>query len=335
MIDFQSALALIKSAPRILFTTHARPDGDALGCLGALESGIHAVHTPVQTQLLLLTPCPDHYRFLLGQDPWVMGQNLTEEQVKTGRLDEFDLIIVADTAAKRQLPGIGDYLTARKTGVLVFDHHLSHDSIGAVRVIDTSAAAAGEIVFALFQAGGWPIGPFIADALFTAIATDTGWFRFENVHTDTLTIAGQLIACGARPDVLYRRLFQEFPPERLKLQARMVETLELHENNRLAVMHITNDMLRETGARRSYIENFVNEPMQIGAVEAVLLLVEQEDATTRASLRSRCNLDVNAVAQVFGGGGHARAAGVTLNEKLPIAREILLAAMKAALVEKQ
>ncbi len=331
MIDFQPALKAIQSARHILLTTHARPDGDALGCLAALEAGIGVANPQAQTQVLLLTPCPDHYRFLLRHEPWLMGQHLTEEQVKTGRLDAFDVIVIADTAAKRQLPGIGDYLTARKTGVVVFDHHLSSDHIGTVRAVDTTAAAAGEIVFALFQAGGWPVEPFTADALFTAIATDTGWFRFENVHADTLKIAGQLVAAGARPDVLYRCLFQEFPPERLRLQVRMMETLELHENNRLAVMHITNDMLRETGARRGHIENLVNEPMQIGSVEAVLLLVEQEDATTRASLRSRCHLDVNAVAQTFGGGGHARAAGVTLNEALAPAREKLLTAMKSAL----
>ena len=335
MQDFTDAIAEIRAARSILLTTHVRPDGDAVGSVVALDHVIQAAATlenrPCTTQLLFLSQVPQQYRFMLPRSPWVMGEDIAAQEIASGRLDDFDLIIVADTGAERQLVGISDYLKQRDCGVLVFDHHLTHDGIGTLRVVDTQAGATGQIVFQLCRAANWCLDEPAAAGLFVAISSDTGWFRFQNASASVLSTAGELITAGAQPDRLYRQLYQNFPPQRLHLRSLALQSLELHCDGRLALMQITNAMLTQTGADRSHIENIVNEPMEIGSLEAVVLVVEQDDGGTRCSLRSRELVDVDAVARPFGGGGHARAAGLTLELPLSQTREKILNAMTQAL----
>ena len=335
MGDFAAAIELILGAERILLTSHVRPDADAIGSVAGLERVIGQQGAgrgrSCTTEILFLSDMPNHCAFLLEKAPIVVGKDVTEEYLRAEQLDKFDLIIVADTSAERQLPGIGDYLKERKDGVLVLDHHLTSDRIGSCRVIDKQAAATGGMVYELCRAADWGIDEVTAGALFAALATDTGWFRFANASEWAYRIAGELIGLGARPDQLYRQLYQNFCPERLHLRALTLKTLELHCEGRLAFMQITKAMLAEAGAERSLIENIVNEPMEIGSVEAAVLAVEREDGRTRCSLRSRELIDVNAVARGLGGGGHERAAGVNLEVEIGTARETILQAMSRAL----
>ena len=320
---YEQAIAKLNGARRILLTSHVRPDGDAIGCLVGLREMLEAGQ-PGRTQVLLLSEPGDQYVFLLEKPYWVLGRDVTEEQVKAGRLEEFDAILVVDTSAVRQLPGIGDYIRQRHRGVVVIDHHKGNEPIGEVRVIDTGAGAAGELVYELGRRAGWQVNRVAAAAIFVAISTDTGWFRFENCAPRTLKIAGELVAAGAQPDELYHQLFQNFPPARAKLVAEALASLELFADDRLAVMQITNETMQRLGAKRSHIENIVNEPAQIGSVLVTILLVEEKDGNTRVSLRSRAVVDVNELAQRFGGGGHARAAGLTRSEPLPVVRALLI-----------
>ena len=194
------------------------------------------------------------------------SNQIDPQPIAAADLDPYDLIIVIDTSAARQLPGLSDYLVENSPRVLAIDHHLASDGIGAIQLIDSAVAAAGEIIFNLAHAAGWPLDETAAAALFVALSTDTGWFRFENVSTQTYDIAGALVAAGARPHLIYQKLFQQFPPARFKLLALTMQTLELFCDDRLAVMHITRDMLDRTGAKRSHIENIVNESQQIASV---------------------------------------------------------------------
>jgi len=316
-MNFDSAIKIIRNSSRILLTTHIRPDGDAIGSLVALKDILDASAAKESrngtTQILLPDPAGPIYQFLLPSGVWYLNSDRTQQQIDANSLDEFDLIIIADTSSKSQLPALYDYLLRRRNNTLVIDHHASGENLGSCRLIDSTAAAAGEIVFRLASHAGWHISPSAANALFASIATDTGWFRFENTSPETLSISSHLVERGAVPNILYEKLYQNDPPQRLRLIAASLHTLELHENNRIAVMRITRKMLADCSADRSLIENIVNLPMQIGSVLASILFVEQDDGKTRASLRSKRDLDVNRIASQFGGGGHARAAGVTLN----------------------
>jgi len=302
-----------------------------------IEKQSHQKERDCQVQLLLLSSVSNSYQFLLPDDTWFLGCQITREQIDAGALDDFDLIMVVDTSAMRQLEGIAKYLLRQSQTadssqkLIIIDHHLSGDLTGDCSLTNTSACAAGEIVYNLFQQAGWPLDENSAAALFVAVGTDTGWFRFENTSSRTFQIAGELIRCGAQPDQLYQQVYQNDPPEKLKLLALTLQTLQLYARDRLAVIEITKDMLSNCGAKHTHIENIVNEPHQIGSVIAVLLFVEQEDGTTRVSLRSKSLVDVNEIARQFGGGGHARAAGVTLSDPIPQAREKLINAVTTTL----
>ena len=335
-MNFESALNLINNARCVLLTTHIRPDGDAVGSLAALKTLIDraARHTGrnCATELLFLSRVPDNYQFLLSDIPYLrLGEQITQEQIDAGRLDQYDLFIIADTSTQQQLPGIADYLTKHTEPILVFDHHLATDGLGSCRLINTDAAATGQIIFEFARHACWCVDPQVANALFVALSTDTGWFRFGNASASAYETAAQLVAAGAQPAALYKKLFQDFPPERLKLIALTLQTLELHCVGRLALMQITNQMLRDSGAKRTHIENIINESQQIGSVTVSVLLVEQEDGTTRVSFRSRGPVDVNVIAAQFNGGGHAQAAGATLDLPLNEAKPKILSAISDAL----
>jgi len=327
-MNFDQAIEQIESAQNILITTHVRPDGDAVGSVVAfkqlIEQSAQRAGRTCNVQMLFLSSVSANYQFLLSEPPWFLGTDIKPEQIEQGELDRFDLIIILDTCALRQLPDLDKYLTRREKPILVIDHHLAGDDLGTCQLVDTNVAAAGEIIFDLAQHAEWLIDKKIAAALFAAIGTDTGWFRFPNTSAHTLEIAARLVAAGAQPDLLYRKMLQTYPPERLKLLSFTLQTLELLCEKRLAVMQITKEMLSQSGADRTLIENIVNEPQQIASVVVSLLLVERDDGTTRASLRSREPVDVSKIARLYGGGGHAQAAGVTLDLPIQQARKKLI-----------
>ncbi len=335
-MDFDAAIEMIKNASRILVTSHTRPDGDAIGSIISLSRSIkaQAEHDgrEIVCQRLLLSYAGDSYKFMLDGTEWVLGENITEEQINTTVLDGFDLIIVVDTRSARQLTVIGDYLVARTAAgkpVLVLDHHVSGDAIGTCQLIDVQAAAAGELVYRLARAGNLPVDCQSAQAAFVAISCDTGWFRFQNTSADSFMIASELIRCGVEVDTIYQKLFQNHDPAKIFLMSQALQTLKLYCDGKFAFMTITNDTLAKCGADRSHIENIVNEPMQIGSVEVSIMCVEMEEpGKTRFSLRSKNYIDVNAIANSMGGGGHVRAAGLTVHEPLQIASEIVIKAVE-------
>ncbi|MBI9016728.1 MAG: bifunctional oligoribonuclease/PAP phosphatase NrnA [Phycisphaerae bacterium] len=331
MNKYNEAIEIINGAKKVLIGSHVRPDGDSVGSMVALKMAISQNCDPEQVDILMLSEPGDSYRFLVN-DYLLWDRDIDGP----AQLDDYDLVIIVDTSAIRQLPGIGDYLLERtragKLPVIVIDHHLSGDEIGNCRIIDSDCAAAGQLVYQLIDAADWDIDEMAANALFVAIATDTGWFRFSNTAAQTLFIAGDLIACGAEPDILYQQLYLSNPPERMALLAAVLATLEFHAAGRIASMYITNEMLKDCGAARSLIENIVNEPMQIGTVIGCGLFVRQENGDIRGSLRSKDIIDVNVIANKFDGGGHARAAGLTISgSDIIAARDAVVAEMELAL----
>ncbi len=338
-MDFNTAIEMVKKAEKILVTSHTRPDGDAIGSIISLSRSISAQAKldgrDIVCQPLLLSYAGESYKFMLSGNEWILGENIEEDAIAPEELDGFDLIIVVDTRASRQLTVIGDYLinrTASGKDVLVLDHHVSGDEIGTCQIIDTGAAAAGELVYKLCRAGDWPMDRQALEAAFTAICTDTGWFKFQNTNSDSFLIASELIRGGIEVDSIYRKLFQNHDPAKVLLMSEALQSLELLCDGKLAIMTITNHMLEKCEANRSHIENIVNEPMQIGSIEVSVMCVEMEEpGKTRFSLRSKNSVDVNAIANTMGGGGHVRAAGVTICEEIDKAKGIMVKALQEAM----
>ena len=366
--DFQKAVELIGKSNKVLITTHTRPDGDGCGCIAAISQTLTALGK--NAEMLLLSELPAWYEFLFEQKSAAGRRDLAEggpeifspstslgmvspSNHKKTKID-YDLIIIVDTAAYSQLPELDKYLkklktknSKLKTPVLVIDHHAAPESSvedrigGDVRLIDSNAAAAALIVFDLLKYAGWPITQKIAEALFVAVSTDTGWFRFDNTDSKALRVCAELIDAGAKPAKIHHDLYQNYSPQRLKLMVKMLDTLELHLDGRFAIQHLTQADFKRTGAKLNDTENLIDECRRINSVEAAALFVELADGQIKVSLRSTCAcdtcagttgagmgaVDVCKIAAKFGGGGHKMAAGTHLPGPIDNAKKLIFDAV--------
>ena len=193
--DFQRAIDLVNRSASILVTTHARVDGDACGCVVVLREVLTALGKQVRS--VFLSPLPRWYGFLVDEPVPVLGQDVQLDELTEGRFGKFDLTIVVDTNSRSQLPGFAPYLEQVDKPVLVIDHHVTADGLGDVEIVDATAAATGLVVFDLLEYAGWTLTRKMAEALFIAIATDTGWFQFNNTDDRVYRRCAQLVEAGA------------------------------------------------------------------------------------------------------------------------------------------
>jgi len=322
--NLKKAVGLIKKSENILVTTHTKPDGDACGCVAAV---CHTLKSLRKKALALLAgELPEWYAFLFDKKPAVFGRDITAEE-----LGGIDLIILVDVNSYSQLPEIEKFLKQNQKPVLVIDHHRTTDGLGDVELVDVTAAAGGLIVFDFLKYAKWPITKKIAQALFVAIAADTGWFQFSNTDSRVYRSCAELVDAGAKPTQIYHALYHNFSPQRFKLMAAMLSTLELHFNGRYAEQHLLQRDFSQTGASYRDTENFIDECRRINTVEAAALFVELQDGRIKCSMRSTGRVDVRKIAEKFGGGGHKMAAGTHLPPPLETARQTIKAEIEKQL----
>jgi bifunctional oligoribonuclease and PAP phosphatase NrnA len=316
---------------RVLITTHVRPDGDALGTAAAMAMGLRSKQ--IASEVLLFSRLPRKYSFVFKEN------DIAFHDVEAGwpqpfTLDPYDALLVVDTGTWSQLPGLREHLSGWKKPKLVVDHHLTQEDWADVKLVETTAAAAGEIAVKLLAQWNVPLNRPIATALFLAIASDTGWFQFSNTRPATLRIAADLMEAGVDTDAMYQRLYQNERAERLALQTRAQDSLELICDGRLAVMRVLKSDFQETRSNVNDTENLINIPLQIRAVEVSILMIEPpDDPVIRVSFRSKGQLDVARFAEQFGGGGHARASGLKLAGTLSEVHDRVVTAMTKALCD--
>jgi phosphoesterase RecJ-like protein len=327
-IDWPSFLQLLEGRERVVISSHVRPDADALGS----EIGLAAFLRNRGKQVRIINPSatPPHLKFL---DPQGLIQEIGQG-VTVDEAAQADLHVIVDTSAWQQLCDVGNVFKHTPAQKVVIDHHLSSDDLGAVEFKDVSAAATGVLITELIEAAGDDMSLPQSEALFAAIATDTGWFRFSNTDARTLLAAARLIDHGVRPNLLYRELYERSSLARLKLHSIALGRATLACQGMLAFTMVTLQDFLDTGALPSDTEELVNVCLTVEGVQAAFILVEQPDGRMKASLRSRCELSVAAIAERFGGGGHRQAAGVVLPGPLLAAEEALLKAFQQSFSEK-
>jgi len=301
----------LRGAARLLLTTHAKPDGDALGSAAALGSALRALGKTVE--LRFMPPVPANLAVLTERIDYAVHHGPEDD----GGVAEPDLVVVLDTGSRAQVEPLWGWLSGRVNKAIVVDHHLHGDGVGSSRFVDATAAATAEIAAELIDELGVRIEGLIAEALFIGIASDTGWFRFSNTTARTHRLAARLLEAGVDQAALYRATEQTERPEKLELMARALASLRLVAGGRGAVMVLRGTDFAESGAHPDETERLVDLPQMIGSVETVALITEPADGgRTRISFRSKPGdgaLDANELAGRFGGGGHARAAGAKLD----------------------
>jgi len=310
VINWDPLRELVDAHQRFVLTCHVRPDADALGSQVALAEFLEAQGKSVR--IVNPSPTPDHLAFL---DPDGRVEQIIAE-VSVEDACDTDVHVVLDTSAWGQLVEVGAVLKKTAATRVVIDHHVSSDDLEAVMFKDEQAEATGAMVFDLAESCGWEVSPSAASALYCAIATDTGWFRFSSTTAATMAAAGRLIDLGAEPHLLYRRLYERISPARLRLVGLILGRLEVGCNGRLAWLTVRQDDFVRTGAVPNDTEDVVNQCLRIEGVECAFIAIEQKNRRVKVSLRSRGDVDVANVAQGFGGGGHRQAAGATLDGPL-------------------
>ena len=323
-IDWQPFVALVDESRSFVITSHMRPDCDAIGSELGLALALRSLGKDVR--IVNGDPVPPHIAFI---DP----QNEVKVLVHDVRADSLtcDVLAVLDTSAWGQLGPMADVVRRTSARKIVIDHHVSQDDLGAAFFKDPAAESTGRLILEAIDALGVDVTNAMAIPLFTAIATDTGWFRFASVTQATLEAAARLVAGGARPSEIFSALYERNSLGRLRLQARILSNVKSHLGGRLLSTAITQDDLRAAGAEPTDTEDVINRLLGVAGVEVALLFLELGPMETKVSLRSRSAVDVRAVAERFGGGGHRAAAGVRYPGPLATAEPAVLASVEAAM----
>jgi bifunctional oligoribonuclease and PAP phosphatase NrnA len=212
----------------------------------------------------------------------------------------------------------------------VIDHHVSQDDLGAVRFLDTTSESTGRLVYEASRALGQPLSRKAAMCLFSAVATDTGWFRHKNTTAATFALAEKLTQAGADPNYLYDAIYEQNTVARLNLLGLILQRVRVIENGKIAFSEVFCADYVKTNAIPQDTEDAVTYTRSIMGTEAGLLFLEQPAGGIKVSFRSR-GLDVAKIAEQFGGGGHRLASGATLHTSMTEAQSRVLDAVKRAI----
>ncbi|MEX2114236.1 MAG: DHH family phosphoesterase [Pirellulales bacterium] len=314
---------LVRSHDRFLLTSHIRPDCDALGS----ELGMAGVLEALGKHVLIVNAqqTPPNLAFI---DPERKLRTLGVN-VELRELETCEVLLVLDTSAWAQLGTMGEVIRASKAHKAILDHHVGEDDLEAELFKDPHAEATGRLVLDAARHLGVRITPEIARPLFAAIATDTGWFRFNSTTGTTYRAGAELVDAGAVPCEIYASLYEQDSLARLTLRGRILARTKTELDGRLAHTAALKQDFVETGAHASDTEDVVNMTLAVAGTDAAIILVEQPTGGFKISFRSRTPLlDCSELAKQFGGGGHKAAAGGFTNAPWPEAQTLVLDAVR-------
>jgi bifunctional oligoribonuclease and PAP phosphatase NrnA len=324
-IDWPKFAAHVKAAKCLLLISHVRPDCDALGSELGLAAGLRKLGKEVH--IINGHPTPPNLAFI---DPQKYIKQI-DVDIKRDALPAFDAAIVLDTSAWAQLGPMGDVLKSLNCKKLLVDHHMSEDELGTENFKNTSAEATGRLMVEALDALGVALDEEIASALFAAIATDTGWFRFNSATGDTYRVTSRLIDAGASPSQIYANLYEQDTLGRVKLRGEILARVTAEESGRLVHTYVLKEDFSRLGALPSDTEDAINLALAVKGTEVAVIFVEQMTGGFKISLRSRSKVDCSTLAQKFGGGGHKAAAGAFAEGDLKTAQARVLDAVRAAM----
>lgn len=305
----------------VALSTHVNADGDGCGSEAAMARLL--AQRGMRVRIVNPTPWPPMFDFLLGHDV----DELSEKGASA--LKGIDVLIVLDISDVARLGALADTVRSLSVPRLVIDHHVPHDEpAGDVLLTDVTACATGELVFDLAVVLGLDITPQIARALYTAILTDTGGFRFSNTTPRCHAVAGSLLNAGVDPEEMYRRIYAQVTVGRLRLLRDALETLEVDTDLGLSWISIPAGALERYQVRSDELEGLAEYPRSIAGTRMAIFFRDLGHGQVKISFRSTGETDVNRFARRFAGGGHARAAGALVSGTLDSVRERVVSAAR-------
>jgi phosphoesterase RecJ-like protein len=325
----RAILEALAPLPHVVLSTHVNADGDGVGSQVALAAWLDAQGKRVH--IVNPTPFPPAFIHLLPSSDLLRDPSHPET---AATVRAAAALLVLDTAEPRRIGRVANAAAGKP--VFVIDHHLpSEAGFKGLIFQDPTACATGELVYDLLCVAGWhrPWPEVAVTGLYTALVTDTGSFRFSNTTRRAHELAGDLIEQGADPEREYRRIFATVPLHRIELLRHALENLETDPQFPLTWISVARPVMERLGATVEDLEGLVEHARSVEGTEVALLFRETSDGATKISFRSAGDVDVNAIARQFGGGGHKKASGAVLPLPLPSARDRALGAVRTALSE--
>ncbi len=321
----REVIEAIKKGKRFLVTAHVNVEGDALGSQLAMKELLTGMGK--EAFILDSDPVPEHYMFL---------PKASEVSNKFDKVGAFDAAIVLDCPTLNRTGKVRDLIKSRAVPVINIDHHISNEKFGSVNWVEPNASSAGEMVFRLFKETGVKMTKEVALSLYIAILTDTGSFNYDNTSSATHEIAGELLGYGLDPAVVSESVYERRSVKDINLLGLVLATIRVNKSGMIAHLEVTKDMLKKTGADLAKSEGLINFARSIDGVKVAILFKEdqQEKGKINISFRSKGNgdaADVNKIAAIFGGGGHAKASGCIVAGSLKEVKKKVLAKVESSL----
>jgi bifunctional oligoribonuclease and PAP phosphatase NrnA len=290
--------AAIVARQRFVLSSHARPDGDAIGSQLAMAYALRALGKSVR--MVDRDPAPLQFQPFPGVGDIEIAKEFN---------GECDAVLVMECGdlSRTDLKGLEKYF------IINIDHHPGNTMYGAINWFDEGAAACGEMVFEVIEALGVRLTAEMATHVYIAIMTDTGGFHFGHITPHTFEICRRCAEAGAQAEAIARAVYDSSTLGRLRLMGAVLHSLELEANGRIALVHMSLKMLADCGATQEDSDGLINLPLTVKEIVAVAFFKEISPECYRISLRSKGDVDVNRVAAAFCGGGHKNAAGCSLN----------------------
>lgn len=322
MIILEEILHRIRESHSVAIVPHVSADGDSIGS----STGLGLLIEKMGKKALIYLE--EEVSYTLA---FVPGKHLV--RIYDGSFEEHDLVIALDCG---DLERLGKRVDIFKKGPVTvnIDHHPTNTMFADLNYVHTQSAAVSEIIYRMAEMLGMQLDEAISTCLYTALTTDTGGFRYSNTTCVTHQIAGDLIDHGADNAYVSQQVFENMTLEKVRLMGRAIDSLEILEDGRIALMVITDSMLKECGALEQDCEGMVNMGRNIRGVEVAVVLREKEQELVKVNLRSKEYVDVSGIAAKFNGGGHKRAAGCTVTGSVDRIREELLNEIREALGER-
>jgi len=321
--ELDEAAAYIRERDDFLVVSHVQPDGDAISSTVAVGWLLDKLGKTFA--MYNEGPVPKRLGYLWNSDAIATAAD--------GDVSRRYRNVIAVDCADFARCGSAKERFAADAELLNIDHHPTNDAYGRTNLIVSDAASTTEIVFRLIERMGFPLDPAVATALYTGLLTDTGGFRYSNTSPEVMSMAASLLEAGAEGPRLAEELLERMTMSQMKIMQRALARLTFSEDQRIGWLWVTGEDLSATGASNEDLEGLVNYPRNVEGVEVGLLFKQLAADSVKISLRSAGRVDVAAIAQQFGGGGHVRAAGCRIDAELPAAIERMVGSVRQALVE--
>lgn len=328
--DIRRLLPILERARRVVLTTHVHPDGDGIGSEIAL--GRMLARRGASVAIINHSPTPQVYRWL---DPREEIRRYDDARDR-GDLLAADVILILDTNHPERLRSMqGPVLESQAVRVCI-DHHLDPHPFAPVTLIDDDATSTGELIYqVLLHLHGPDLPQDVASALYCAILTDTGSFRYPRVDAEIHRVIAHLLECGADPVAIYSAVYEQWSGGRIHLLGEALAGLITETGGTLAHVSITREMLGRSGTKEEDTDNFTSYPMSVTGVQVGILFLEMPSGV-KISFRSRGEIPINELAREFGGNGHKNAAGARIYDvSLPDVRDRVLAAARRYLPKQE